>query len=578
MGDRLALEHVSLRQLEDAVRELERRIAALEARVAEGAQPGGFDDAATAPASPLLAAVTGSTHAGDVAGTLSLAGRSLLVLGGAFILRALTDARALPLAAGVALGLAYSAGWLAMAFRAAPRHPASAAFHGAMALAIGVPLAWEATTRFALLSPLAGVLVLAAFSGGALAIAWHRRLRALAWMATAASLAGALSLLASTGEYVLLAQFTIALGVAALWLGYDREWYGLRWLVALPANVLVLAVTSRALRGAEEPSAALYAQVLLLAAYLGTIATRTLVRGRNVIPFEIAQTIVGLVVGLGGAVMVVRASGSGTQGLGTISMVLGAATYAVAFAFVDRRQGRGLNLYCYSTLALALMLVGGTLLFEPPLAAVLWSALAVSMAAAGRQFSRGALALHGAVYLVAATWTSGLLDHAATALGGSVAVAWVAAAPAGWLALLAAAVCVAVLPPPCADDWPRLGGVPRCTVGALLVVSAAGALVALLVPGLAGTPGAGADAGALATLRTTVLAAAAILVAWGGTHARFSGVAWLLYPLLVLTALKLVMEDVPRSRPATLFAALAAYGIALILAPRLAGRSAISRN
>ena len=36
---------------------------------------------------------------------------------------------------------------------------------------------------------------------------------------------------------------------------------------------------------------------------------------------------------------------------------------------------------------------------------------------------------------------------------------------------------------------------------------------------------------------------------------------------------RLAAEDLPRSRPATLFVALAVYGIALIVAPRIAGKA-----
>jgi hypothetical protein len=43
--------------------------------------------------------------------------------------------------------------------------------------------------------------------------------------------------------------------------------------------------------------------------------------------------------------------------------------------------------------------------------------------------------------------------------------------------------------------------------------------------------------------------------------------------VLAAGGLKLLVEDLPRSRPATLFIALALYGGALIVAPRLASRS-----
>jgi hypothetical protein len=62
---------------------------------------------------------------------------------------------------------------------------------------------------------------------------------------------------------------------------------------------------------------------------------------------------------------------------------------------------------------------------------------------------------------------------------------------------------------------------------------------------------------------------AALVIAWAGRQARFREWTWLVYPLLVVIGLKMVAQDFKFSRPATLFIALALYGAALIIAPRL---------
>lgn len=572
MDERLDRVEASLLRLEGTLLGLEARVAHLEARVGEAPRPIGADAAALVEiAQGGVAPPVGREQ--DVAGLLSLAGRTLLVLGGAYVLRALTDGEALPRGAGVAFGLVYAAAWLGAAHASAGERSTSATFHGGVGLAIGMPLVWEATTRFGLLSPAWGAVALAALTAGGLVVAWHKHLHLLAWLATGGALAAAIALMVTTGAYLPVAVFTISLGLAALWLGYDRDWFGLRWVVALPANVLVVMVTSRALAGREDPATALGVQLLLVAAYLGVIAARTLVRGRSVIPFEVAQTIVGSAVGLGGAVALVRASGSGMVPLGVASLGLGVATYAVAFAFVDRRQGHGLNFYYYATFALALTLVGGTLLLAGQVAALLWAGLAVASCVLGRRLSRLAFALHGAVYVVAAAWTSGLAASAASALTAQSTAVWPAPTLAAWTVLFAIVACAVMLPPDPTGRSDGIGRMPRVTVATLLLVSAAGLIVAWLVSRFAGTPGVDADPGIVATLRTVVLASVAVAVAWAGRHARFPDVGWALYPILVLTAVKLVVEDFPRSRPATLFVALAAYGVALILAPRL-GRGA----
>jgi hypothetical protein len=66
-----------------------------------------------------------------------------------------------------------------------------------------------------------------------------------------------------------------------------------------------------------------------------------------------------------------------------------------------------------------------------------------------------------------------------------------------------------------------------------------------------------------------VLAATAFALAWVGARTRLREAAWLVYPMLGAGALKLLVEDFPRSGAASLFVALAAYGGAMIAAPRL---------
>jgi heme/copper-type cytochrome/quinol oxidase subunit 2 len=109
----------------------------------------------------------------------------------------------------------------------------------------------------------------------------------------------------------------------------------------------------------------------------------------------------------------------------------------------------------------------------------------------------------------------------------------------------------------------------RVVIVAALAWAAVGCITGFLAPVLAQSVDGIVDLGVLATLRTGVLAAATLLIAWGARHDRLREWAWLVYPMLVLIGLKMVAQDFKHSRPATLFIALALYGIALILAPRL---------
>jgi hypothetical protein len=74
----------------------------------------------------------------------------------------------------------------------------------------------------------------------------------------------------------------------------------------------------------------------------------------------------------------------------------------------------------------------------------------------------------------------------------------------------------------------------------------------------------------IATVRTGVIAAAALALAWLGGGAATREFGLLLYPVLGWGALKLLFEDLRTSPPSLLVVAFALYGGALILGPRIA--------
>ena len=82
-------------------------------------------------------------------GAFTLVGRTLLVMAGAYLARALTEVGLVPLAAGVALGLAYAVAWQALAAREAAVRVASASFHSMASGLIAFPLIWETAASFA---------------------------------------------------------------------------------------------------------------------------------------------------------------------------------------------------------------------------------------------------------------------------------------------------------------------------------------------------------------------------------------------------------------------------------------------
>jgi hypothetical protein len=115
-------------------------------------------------------------------------------------------------------------------------------------------------------------------------------------------------------------------------------------------------------------------------------------------------------------------------------------------------------------------------------------------------------------------------------------------------------------------------------IAVLLVVAVCACAIGSIGPFVAARTDGSVDAGTFATVSTGVLALVALAVAWVSGNARFQEWAWLVYPMLVGIGVKMAMEDFKHSRPSTLFIAMALYGAALILAPRLRRKVTTTRE
>jgi hypothetical protein len=314
----------------------------------------------------------------DAVTVMTLVGRTLMVLGGAYLLRALTESAIWPVWFGVTVGFVYAAASLVATSRAAGSNRwLSAEFHGGTAVMIALPLLWEAVTRFRLLGAVAASVLLAVVVLATLAVAARARLQAVAWLAAIGFIVSSVALTAATSVVLPFAVVDIVLGVATLWIGYTVNWIWLRWPVAFVADVAVIALGVGAASGtaSSRPAAIVAVQLLLLGGYIASVAIRTLLRGREIIPFEAIQSTVALIVGFGGAIQVAQTTGSGTHLLASIAVAWGGGCYGAAFAFIARRQGVRRNFYFYTSMALVLI-VGGTAI-GVPYPALWWAALAV---------------------------------------------------------------------------------------------------------------------------------------------------------------------------------------------------------
>lgn len=545
------------------------RLAALEQRRAEPTSSAAAPDPKRA-AEPQAALAAADVPA-EPATWVALAGRGLLVLGGAYLLRALTDEGLVPAALGLALGLGYVAFWLLVADRrTAPEHAAGSAVAGLVALLVAYPLVLESVVRFRILGELGGAACVLALFWAGLVVARRRGLALLAWLATLGALAACFGLLIGTRRAVLFTAVMLLIAARVEALAFRDRWLGLRWPTAAAVDAALALALTLALRqgGPPESYAPLSLEavaglgLLLPLLYLGGAALRTLLHDRPVAAFEAAQTPLALLLGLGGASRVLAAAGVSGALVGVEALLLGLGCYAAAFGAIERRAGQGLTFYAYTSLGAVLALSGSFLILPPLALAALWSLLAVAAAHAGVRHDRATLRSHAVVFLAAAGAVSGLLGGA----GRALTVAGGGAPPLGAGALLAlAAMAAAYALLARAGDGEAAQLLPRLLAVALLGLGLLGTLVGALAVLL----GATADAGWLAAVRTAGISIAAVVLAAGGRSPRRPELVWLGYATLGLGALQLLADDLPHGRPATLMVALAFYGGALLAVPRL---------
>jgi len=574
VDDRSTRLESTVEQLRSDLLALRQRLDVLEAKHLSGTT-GEADALAEAPADtrPEVASAGPSTRGWrDPIVVATLIGRLALVLAGGFLLRDMTDRGVLAPQVGVALGFAYGLIWLFLTDRAGERRQVpSAVFHAMAAAMVAFPLLLEATTKFKVLPGATSALVIAVLTAGLLFVAWRRRLHAVAWVTVIVALPTSIVMLAQTGVVVPFAFYLIAFGVATLWMGYSLDWRAIRWPVALAADMVVLGVMMRALapEPKDSPNVAMLVQLSLLSAYVVSIAIRTLVRGRNVIPFEVVQTTVALIVGFGGAVSVTQATGAHPTTLGVASLIIGTACYGVAFAFIDRREDRGRNVYFYTTLALVQVLAGFTLVLGQHWLGAVFALLAVLAALLWSRVGRLFTLVHGAAYIVAAGIVSETLRYSAWALAAGAVGPWALPDPAMLVVFVAGALSAMLAAVQPKTEGSALASGPRLVIILVFVWTAGGCVIGYLAPVAGGLADRSADAGVLATVRTGVLAISTLLIAWISRQARFREWGWLVYPLLVGIGLKMVAQDFVHSSFVTLSLALAFYGTALIVAPRL---------
>ena len=470
MQDRIA-------DLETRLADVERRLGALEGEVA--GEPA-YDEAAPEPTLDDGLVATLSAHIGRV----------LLIFGGAYLLRAITDFQFVATALGLLLGATYAATWLFIAYRKAALEPgrATAAFYSCTSVLLALPLLVEAVTKFEVISGRAGVLALTVYFALTMLIATRRNLRSLAWLSVAGSIGAAMFLLIGAHVAMAAVLFLLFLGQVSLWAVYRARWMGLQWLGAVGVNVGLIALfaVSQSDQWDIRPQVAALFALLALLGYLASIAVNSHFRHRDVGFFEPAQVIAGGAIAFWAVHTAIDAGQMSLLGVGLLTTALGLCGYALALTPETRRVRRQ-NFFYYSTLGLLLIVVGTALTLSPVWAASIWCLLALLSAWRSGRTGWVTLSLQCTFLLVVAGIGSGLLAAGLQALVAGAGSAWpplIAVHPGVALTTVA---CLFIPVAQSSERWGILAGLPQLIVLVLSVWEVGGLFVAYVAPLLAET-------------------------------------------------------------------------------------------
>lgn len=520
-----------LEELIQAIDDLRRRVAVLEQR---SAVPALIVELPPPAAEPVSLPEVSS-------GLLAQVGRLLLGIAGAYLLRVITEAGILPELTGTLVGLVYAGGWLVASIRTAASNRISLALEGLTASAIAAPLLWEATTRFHAIAPAGAAAALAFFIVLGQVVAWKHDHSAIAAITALAGSLTAVALIIATLDPL---PFAIALLVAAAVVEYGgiRD-HGLawRWIIALAADfcaflLMYLVTRPQGLPDGYAPIpivAVTVVQLTLVAVYLVSTATRTLVRRLRIAWFEILQVAAAVA-------FAIISNLRWTNEVGGAMIAASAACYFAAFNGAARRIGR--NFHAYATFGLILLIPGSFLVFHGLAILALWSALALVAIWFGERQDKTTLSVHGAIYLLAAAAASSRMGHY-------------------WPSAVAAALAYGVMLWTGHKRSSLMQHIPRALVAGLIACELYGI-----------------GASSPTTLRTLMISLIAIALGWCGRRWNLTELIWVLYPWMTFGAVKLFAEDFRQGRSATLFLSLLVYGGTLIALPRLLRRTDCPRT
>lgn len=550
----------TLELLSTRVDELEKRVHALE-----------HPDESRSPAAKPVIALAGEASVGELgslqtANIFPILGRAMLGIAGAYVLRAVAEAGLMPRVVVAAVAIAYAFAWLVWAARTSKASGFVPLIYAGTSTLLLAPMLWETTLHFHVFTPMVTAGILTGFLILATVIGSKDGVARFAWVAQSVGTITAVALALAT-HHVL--PFLFALLFALLVIEYAR----MRGY-AQPAWPLIALVADAAIWGmifiydgpqdarAEYPelgvAALLFPACLLFAISATSIAGRAILQRHKITVFEMVQVMIAFGLAISSVLFFAP---NAVLILGIACLVLSAAAYVASFRylghFAEKRNFRVFSMWS------AALLVAGVLWAVPqPGVGIALAVAALAAYIAAARINSSILELHGAAFLSTAAGVSGAALYIFGALAGSLLPGHSMTA---WIVACAAVLAYAAGRDKSDDGWLRqmLHLVP-----ALL---AASMLCALLVRGVVTFANFALpqDAHHIAFLRTLVISAMALCLAFAGSRWGRIAMTRLAYAALAFVAAKLLFEDLRHGHMEFIAGSIFLFAITLIAVPRL---------
>jgi len=556
-----------MERLAARLEELEKRVYALEHAATELSQ-------VAEPESQIAGTDSGEKlSAPTTAGALSVLGKAMLGIAGAYLLRALAESNVLPSAAVATAAIAYAMAWLVWASRAKPGDWLASFIYACTSALILAPMLWELMLRFNVLTAPVAAAVVAGFAVAASVLAWKRELVPILWVANLTAAALALSLSIASHQmipFIGVLLVMVLIGESAMVHGKNG---GVRVVASLAADVAVWALIfiysgpeSARASYPNQNAATLIAPGIILFFIVGMgVIYKAVTAGKRIAVFEILETSTAFVLAVCGVLYL--GPPASVIGFGIFCVVLAGAGYAAILLRLKNKQERR-NLLVFGSWSGALMLAG-SLMCLPARALSPWLGMwAVAASWTSVRILKVQLEFHGLVFLLVAAAASGLLNWIATELAG-------AAPSAPGIAVCLMTICAIA----CYEGVARTRGAKNDSeewkqqaLAIAFALLATGAVTALVVQGLTGMVALKLVLGAhhLALIRTLTVSMVAILLAFGGARWGRGELIKIGYATLALLALKLAVEDLRHGQLAYIAASITLFAITLIVVPRVA--------